>query len=167
MVFDDGIVEKLEVMPSMAWSGEVFRHMFGDNRPDRENVRGARWNPPGVAAIYTSLDKSSALAEAEYYINLQPLRPKAKRLVYQLKVSLASVLDLSTWSDLSKFGINQEAFGTPEYDETQHLGGAVAWLKHDGLLVPSARSQGTNLIIFPGQQNADYEFTILDSEVVE
>jgi RES domain-containing protein len=53
--------------------------MFGDYPPDAENTRGARWNPPGVAAIYTSLARDGALAEAEYQIAVQPIRPRARR----------------------------------------------------------------------------------------
>jgi RES domain-containing protein len=46
--------------------------MFGDYPPDAENILGARWNPPGVAAIYTSLTREGALAEAEHQIAIQP-----------------------------------------------------------------------------------------------
>jgi RES domain-containing protein len=166
MVLDEKAIRRLEAMNPLPWQGEVFRHMFGENLPDRENVRGARWNPAGVAAIYTSLEKATALAEAEYYINLQPLRPRARRVVYTVKVSLASVVDLSRWDDLQTFGISPASFSAAEYNDSQHLGGAVAWLKHDGMLAPSARTQGTNLIIFPRLQSADYQFSTVHAEVL-
>lgn len=51
--------------------------MFGDYPPDAENTRGARWNPAGVAAIYTSLTREGVLAEAEHQIAIQPIRPRA------------------------------------------------------------------------------------------
>ena len=35
---------------------------------------------------------------------------------------------------------------------------------HDGLLVPSVRSEGVNLVIFPDQKNSEYRFEVLDSE---
>jgi len=47
--------------------------MFGDYPPDAENTRGAHWNLPGVAAIYTSLARKGALAEAEHHIAVQPV----------------------------------------------------------------------------------------------
>ena len=167
MVFDEDIIRKLEAVTPAAWSGEVYRHMFGDNQPDRENVRGARWNPPDVAAIYASLDRATAIAEADYYMNLQPLRPKAKRVLYRLQVSLSSVLDLSDWNRLLNFGLVRSYFTAGEYDDTQHLGGAVAWLRNDGLLAPSARRNGINLVVFPGQQRANYEFRVLGSETLD
>lgn len=54
----------------------VYRHMLADIPPDRANTRGARWNPPDIAAIYTSFERETALAEAEYYLSLNtpPLR---------------------------------------------------------------------------------------------
>jgi hypothetical protein len=49
----------------------------------------------------------------------------------------------------------------------QRVGGAIAWLGRDGLLVPSARADGVNLVIFPNQQKAEYEFRVVASEVIE
>ncbi len=46
------------------------------------------------------------------------------------------------------------------------VGGAAEWLKHDGILVPSARALGTNLVIFPNQQSATYRFEVKGSERV-
>jgi RES domain-containing protein len=59
------LLDRLQALTPAPWSGQVFRHMFGSYPPDAENTRGARWNPPGVAAIYTSLTREGALAEAE------------------------------------------------------------------------------------------------------
>ena len=38
------------------------------------NTRGARWNPPGLAAIYTSEERDTAIAEGQHAIDMQPLR---------------------------------------------------------------------------------------------
>ena len=166
MVFNRETIERLEAFSPAPWQGEVYRHMFARYQPDRENVGGARWNPAGVAAIYTSLTRAAALAEAEYYINLQPLRPRARRVLYRIQVRLASVLDLSPWETLEGFGIRLSDFASLDYSVCQEVGGAVDWLRHDGMLAPSARDQGTNLVIFPGQRQADYEFKVVDSEVL-
>ena len=39
-------------------------------------------------------EEETALAEAEYAIAMQPLRPKAKRVLYTIRIALNSVLDL-------------------------------------------------------------------------
>jgi hypothetical protein len=46
------------------------------------------------------------------------------------------------------------------------IGGAVSWLGHDGLLVPSARrDSGTNLVIFRQDLSSD-EFHLIDEETI-
>jgi RES domain-containing protein len=138
--------------------------MFGTFSPERQNSRGARWNPPETPAIYTSLTRETVLAEADYYINLQPFRPRAVRKIYRIDIALHSVLDLSSWESLASLGIDRSAFSALNYIGTQMIGGAAEWLKHDGILVPSARGPGINLVIFPNQQSQDYRFQVLDVE---
>ena len=164
MFFDRETVETLEQFRPAPWEGIVFRHMFASFSPERENVRGARWNPPPIPAIYTSLARKTAIAEAHYYINLQPIMPKARRMVYRIQVTLNSVLDLSDRLTLSRFGLNEETLASTDHPDCQRVGGAVEWLEHDGLLVPSARTEGVNLVIFPNRKKPDYRFEVLDFE---
>ena len=164
MVFDRETIRALEQFTPVPWEGIVFRHMFADFPPERENVRGARWNPPQIPAIYTSVGRETAIAEADYYIGLQPIKPRARRIVYRIQVTLASVLDLSGSPALSKLGLNDESLASIDHSECRRVGGAVEWLGHDGLLVPSARTDGTNLIIFPNRKTPDFRFEVLDSE---
>src|SRR5262245_37769945 len=138
--------------------------MFSGFSPDRENSRGARWNPPEVPAIYTSLKRETAIAEGDYYIALQPRRPWPRRTIHRIKVVLSSVIDLSNWELLAKFGVNRKSFDSTDYFATQLLGGAAEWMKHDGILVPSARASGKNLIIYPNRQTESYRFIPVDSE---
>ena len=79
--------------------------MFAAFPPERENVRGARWNPPRTPAIYTSLSRDTVISEADYYIGLQPIRPSARRIIYRIEVALNSVLDLSDLPILFKIGL--------------------------------------------------------------
>ncbi len=58
MIHDPEYLDRLQSLESTAWSGTVFRHMFGDYDPLSENSLGARWNPPGVPALYASPDIS-------------------------------------------------------------------------------------------------------------
>ena len=76
MVYPPELLDRLQAITPTPWSGQAFRHMFGDYPPDAENTRGARWNPQGVAAIYTSLTRSlcsrSHLAPAAPSTRLSP-----------------------------------------------------------------------------------------------
>lgn len=154
----------LEQFAPRAWEGEVYRHMFADYPPERENVRGARWNPPGVPAIYTSLERETAIAEADYYISLQPVRPVARRVVYRIEVRLQSIFDFSSRSNLAQFGVAGDELGAIGHAECQVLGAAAEWLGRDGMLVPSARAAGINLVIFPNQKRPGYQFSVAASE---
>lgn len=164
MVFDRDTIQALEQFTPAPWKGIVFRHMFAKFSPERENVRGARWNPPQTPAIYTSLVRETAISEADHYIGQQPIKPRARRIVYRIDVTLNSVLDLSNWTALSRLGLNEGSLSSIDHSNCQAIGGAVEWLEHDGLLVPSARAHGVNLVIFPNRKKPDYRFDVLDSE---
>jgi RES domain-containing protein len=102
---DRELLEALAQFVPRYWRGIVYRHMFANYPPERENTLGARWNPPEIPAIYTSLSREAVLAEAEYQIGLEPLRPSAKRTIYQIEVTLSSVLDLSSPEGLVALGL--------------------------------------------------------------
>jgi RES domain-containing protein len=164
VIFDRETVEALEHISPSNWKGIVYRHMFANFPPERENTRGARWNPTETPAIYASLDRDVAIAEADYYISLQPVPPRARRVVYRIEVALGSVLDLSDPATLAQVGLSIGLLATIDHSKCQEIGGAAEWLEHDGLLVPSARAPGVNLVIFPNRKKPSYRFDVLDSE---
>jgi RES domain-containing protein len=117
---------------------------------------GARWNEPNFAAIYTSCERETALAEAEYYISLQPVRPRAKRTLFTIHVSLSKVIDLTSAGLLAQLGITDDILASIDHAPCRTIGGAVNWLGHAGLLVPSARRRGgTNLVIYQQDLSTD------------
>ena len=160
------LLDRLRAIEAQAWTGVAYRHMFADYSPERENIGGARWNPSGVAAIYASLSAEGALAEAEYQIAMQPVRPRARRTLYELHVTLASVLDLSDRALLAELGVGAEQLGSLDLDPCQSVGGAAEWLKHDGILVPSARAKATNLVILAANAPASPPFEIVSRQEV-
>jgi RES domain-containing protein len=141
--------------------------MFADYPPERENTLGARWNPAEVPAIYTSLSRDGVIAEADYQIHMEPLRPRVKRTVYQLFVSLSSVLDISQPGMLAAVGLAPRHLAELDHSNCQTVGGAVEYLEHDGLLVPSARLEGAaHLVIYPNRQSENYEIRVQAKEVI-
>jgi RES domain-containing protein len=62
--------------------------------------------PPEVPAIYTSLSRDGVLAEAEYQMSMEPLRPRVRRTLYEIEVTLSSVLDISPPKVLSTLGLS-------------------------------------------------------------
>lgn len=166
MVHDPGLLDKLQALKASSWRGKAYRHMFGDYEPLLENRGGARWNPPDIPAIYTSLERETALAEADYLISLQPTQPYSRRTIYTLRVELESVLSLDNLAQFEILGESKETLLADDWSKSQEIGGAVEWLNHDGMLVPSARVDGTNLVIFPKQFSADSVTEVVDREVI-
>lgn len=143
----------------------VWRHMFNDHPPELSNTRGARWNPPGVAAIYTSQERETALAEGQHVIDSQPLRPKARRHVYELRVSAGKALRI-TLADLAALGLTVEALTSPDFTACQRVGAHAAFLEYDALIVPSARAEGSNVVIFVNELPSDALFERVSKEQV-
>lgn len=143
----------------------VFRHMLADIPPERINTRGARWNPPDVGAIYTSFSRDAALAEASYYLSLQNPPLRVRRTIYRIRVTLHRVTEIRELAMLGRFGVRLDE---PEVLACQRVGGAVAKLGRDGLIVPSARHPGgLNLVIYPGEgELATDAFEVIGSEEV-
>lgn len=160
------LLKVLEALENQTLDGFVWRHMFGENHPSRANDRGARWNPPGVPAVYCSLERATAIAEGDYAISVQPLRPTAKRTIYKLHVRLEKILDLSSGAALADLGIGQDEMSNANHAPCQTVGGAVEWLEHDGMLIPSARSSGRNLVIFPRHQTGEADLEVVSSEII-
>lgn len=167
MIYPPELLDILQELTSDIWAGEVYRHMFASYPPERANTGGARWNPPSLAAIYCSLERETALAEAEYQLNLQPIRPRARRTLYKVEVRLSRVLDLRTPSLLDQLGVTSDRLGDIDFSACQRVGGAAAWLGNDGLLVPSARrARGSNLVIYPALQHTTVEFHVVGAELI-
>jgi RES domain-containing protein len=152
MIFEESLLTLLEDRGTMSITRTVFRAATDGQPPLRPNVRGARWNPPDVAALYTSLEESTARAEWEYLRASQPLRPRGELNVREVEVRLDAVIDLSDPDILEgQFGISLPSL--PEsvlaYGPTQAIGGAAAFLGRSAILVPSLRRlAAANLVIF-------------------
>ena len=77
--------------------------------------------------------------------------PVRKRGSVQLDVELTGLVDLSDLSPLASLGIEQRELLGRNIDASRLIGHAVSWLGYAGLLVPSARHSGINLVIYTNQ----------------
>jgi RES domain-containing protein len=86
--------------------------------------------------------------------------------LYTIHLSLKNVLDLTAPNLLTRLGIIDEVLAGIDHSPCRTVGGAVNWLGHDGLLVPSARRRGgTNLVIYQ-QDLATSAFEVTDEEAL-
>lgn len=160
------ISERLARFHAGPWTGEVWRHTLGTNPPDRRNTHGARWNPSGVEALYGSIERDTALAEGEYLISAQPLRPIATRTLHRLRVTLEALVDLTGPGSLESLGVDHEALLSDDHRACQAVGAAAVFLHFDGIMVPSARSPGTNIVILFAGVETTPEVEVLESASV-
>jgi RES domain-containing protein len=123
---------------------------------------GGRWNPPGIAAVYCSLDEATALAEMRQRHNSVVFSRKKMmpQLFVAMRVQLRRLLDLTRGDVRHALGVSLERMCDEEWERLQRRGraaitqaiGRLAWERRlGGLLVPSAadRPRGSNLVVFP------------------
>ncbi len=167
MIFDQSVLDALEAVAQESWEGDVWRVVFGSRNPLLANTTGARWNPRDTAALYTSLERGILLAELDHLRSLQtpPTRRSAYRL-HRIYVRVDRLLDLRDRSLLASMGVEEADLVGDDHAACQEVGGAAAWLGCDGILVPSARAKGDNLVIFVNRQEPDAALDVIESQEI-
>lgn len=158
------LIDLLDGLPADPWAGPAWRHSFGGYSPLRTNVTGARWNPPDVEAFYCSLAREVAAAEGDHAVAIQPLRPRAPRFLSKMEIRLASTYDLTDPAVLQSLGVDEEERDSDDHAACRAVGEAANWLGRDGILVPSARTLGVNLVIFIANLSPEALLELLSTE---
>ena len=147
MTFDPKLLDAIERSDTgVPIHGTVWRQILEPSSVLRPNLRGARWNPAGIEALYCSLDPQTAAAEIDNLISSQPIPITRERQTYAIEVRLARVVDLRSCTHYS--------FQFDDLRECAMVGAAVSWLGYGGLLVPSLRGSD-NLVVFVTQLGPD------------
>ena len=172
MIHDRSLLDRLSQIRPERFQGEAFRATGKSVNPIAPSLNGGRWALPpggdvGAFVLYTSLQKEGALAEVcSFLAQLTPI-PKARNLkVARLAVTASHVARL-TWQQMSALGIDAERYGERDYGRTQEIGAAFAFLEFDGLIVPSARWNCDNLVLFTGNHALSETLEVRDIEEVE
>ncbi len=162
------LLDRLLAFPVSQFSETVYRATRRGLQPDTPSISGGRWIPPGLCPVlYTCLTRDGALAEMTYRQSLLNPIPSKPLFVHRLRVSLTKVMRL-TLDDLLACGVESENYRTPNYSKTREIGDAVWFLEHDGLIVPSARSDCDNLVIFTDQLTSpEISISLVESEEVD
>ena len=152
MTYDPLLLDALEDLVDK-WAGTVWRAVIEGTDPFRPNQRGARWNPPLVEALYCSLTPEAASKELEHILASQPVEVTRKRVVHKVTVRFKRVLDLREPDVLAEFGYGSDVILGDDHAPTQYLGGAIHWLGCVAVIVPSARHEGYNIVVFPNKMD--------------
>lgn len=128
---------------------------------------GGRWNPPGIKAVYGSLDPVTATKEVfqqflKYGFKSADIKP---RVMAGVRVKVHRLLDLTDAKIRRKIGfgladLTEEDWAaiqsTGEESWTQAIGRGCRSAGFEGLLAPSAQHRaGINVILFPDKFDSD------------
>ena len=119
-----------------------------------------------VPVLYTSLLREGALAEISYHWSQLTPRPSKPAVLHRLGVSAERRLRLLR-GDLQELDVDMELYQGINYHRTREIGAAVAFLGHDGLMVPCARWDTENLVIFMENHALRSRLELLANEQVD
>lgn len=154
---DLALIDAIEAIAPTPFSGTVWRVVREGRDPLEGRASGGRWDDGTFDVLYTSLEREGALAEMYFHLRRgQPIFPSRVRYeLYELSLSLERALKLLDLAALGSLGVTPEAFGRLSYEErvseyprTQDIAEVAHFLEFDGLLVPSARRDCLNAVVF-------------------
>lgn len=143
------LLDALDAQPRIPYEGEVWRVVREGRDVLQGAASGARWDPGTLDVLYTSLAREGALEEIHFHLTRQPVFPSKIRFVlYRVGVRTRRTLQLADMAALESLGVTADRYRGLEYQRTQEIGDAAAFLGFDGLLVPSVRWDCRNLVLF-------------------
>lgn len=164
---DDRLLDALTSLPETSFSGTIWR-VVNSIRSSIDGSRGSgRWNTRKTQVLYCSLEADGALTEIHFQISrANPIFPsRLRHTLFQFDATLKKVLDLTEKNQLSDLGVDMSRYSEILYSKTQEVGEAVSFLGFEGLIVPNARHESVNLVIFMENFNLDRLDVVEDSSV--
>ena len=155
-VHDRGLLDALEAMAPIAVDASVWRVARAGRDPIQGSAANGRWSPGGaVEVLYNSLERDGALAEIGFRLSLEPVWPsRIQHEIHEIRVRTARTQHFADVAGLAAFGVDVTRYESFDYAATQALAAAAHFMEFDGLVVPSARHQSRNLVIFTDRDAA-------------
>lgn len=148
MIHDPGLIEHLSNLKAISFDGVVYRATRNNLDPLAPSSNGGRWMPKDeMSVLYTSLSEDGAVSELVYHWGKLNPRPSKPANLSKIKVCLSQSLRVLQ-TDLKSLGIESDDYHLTNYQKMQEIGHATAFLEFHGLIVPSARWECENLIVF-------------------
>jgi RES domain len=165
-IHDRVLLDALEALDPASFRGAVWRV----TRQGREPLRGAaangRWSASGeFEVLYTSLVRDGALAEIGYRLSLEPVWPsRIAHEIHAIEVAAERTLRFADTASLAPLGVDPTRYRSFDYAATQAIAAAASFLGFDGLIVPNARFNCANLVIFTERAPP---LTLVSTELVD
>lgn len=165
-VLDTELLEALDKFEGKPFNDFVWRVSWASRDPLVGSSGGGRWSPDGsFEALYTSFVDDGAIAEIYHHLSLGPVASSSNNLLVKLKVSLDNALWLDV-KQLQQIGIKDPQANRLDYEISQAIGDAAHMLDYAGLIVPSARWNCFNLVLFLDQIDMNEQIEVLSSSEI-
>ena len=159
-VRDNRLLDALEALSTESYSGIVWRSVRAGRPPGECSRSGGRWDDKSFDVLYTSETREGAIEERRFHLfKGQPIAPsRIQYELFKIPVVLKNTLRLSSVDLLSTLGLNVAKYGSvsyagreSEYPSSRQIAEAAFFIGADGIVVPNARHDSLNLIIFCDQ----------------
>jgi len=146
---DLSLLDSIDALDREAVSLNAWRVVRFGRDPLQGSPSRSRWCNETFDALYSSLERDGAIAEVFSLLNSQPVFPsKIEARVHLVSVNLTKILRLDGPGSLAALGVDISRFKERDYLRTQAIADAAHFLDFEGLIVPSARWNCSNLVIF-------------------
>jgi len=154
---DSRLIDALEALSPDLLHETVWRIVREGRDPCACHASGGRWDDETFDVLFTSRNRDGAIAEMYFHLRRgQPLIPsRVHYRLHELEIDLKSVLDLTDGAQLAALGVDMSLFGQLSYEEraieyprTQDVAEVSHFLDHSGIIVPNARWDCANVVIF-------------------
>lgn len=149
-VRDSDLLDALEASKKIEHHGTVWRVVRADRDPLRSSAPGGRWDDGTFDVLYTSVKQDGAIAEMHYHLSRgQPVFPSQMDFkLHELAVKLDRGLMLADLTAVEALGVDTSRYGALDYSRTQEIAEAAHFYDFDGLIVPNARWNCQNVVVF-------------------
>lgn len=143
------LLDVLDALPRVALDETVWRVVQNGKDPLLCRSSQGRWDLGHFDVLYTALDAEGAVSEMYFHLSRQPVFPsRVTFTLNEIQVKTRSTLKFGTLDGLLALGVDPDGYSGLLYGRTQEIGDTAAFLGFDGLIAPSARWDGLNLVLF-------------------
>jgi RES domain-containing protein len=154
---DSALIDAIEAIAPERFESTAWRVVKDRRDPRQCSASGGRWDDGTFDVLYTSLERNGAIAEMHFHLGRgQPVFPsRVQYRLHELNVMAQRALKLLDLEALGKLGMTTKEFGKlayqekkAEYPRSQDIAEVAHFLEFDGLIVPCARWDCRNAVLF-------------------
>jgi hypothetical protein len=156
-VRDSGLLDRLDAITRHSRVARAWRVVREGRDSTVCGTPGGRWDDGTFDVLYTSETADGAIAEMYFHLSAaQPIFPSQVRYqLFELSLNLHSCIAFSSLDALADVGMDVSQYGQlshadrkSEYPRSQEIGEHAFFLGADSLVVPNARWDCSNIVLF-------------------